>query len=382
MPAPTITGGETVLRRGRVLTSRDTGVLAAIGVDSGTSAAARGGHPVHRATRSSRPGQPMQPRGSTTRTRRCAPTPCASWAASPAAWASSRTTWTPARGAARGPRGRRRGAALGGTSKGAGDVSSPRRRRADRTRIVAPGVALKPGKPICLAVTADGLSWCCPVPHSAIFTFHESLAPVNRAMSAAAWGGRAGAGTPGRPREQRDRLTEYLLVGLVYAGTWDRANPARGYPMGRAPGSVTTFSRADGFTTIGRHEEIGRRERPSPCSYSGRALSCRIGRHRGHCIGLDYLLASCNDAACARSFSRWAAWRGWRRHARRVRRGRHPPAGPRQRRVQPALRSAALGTHPGYGRLQGLVFRQGRSIRGRVPPEAVARAIADPACVW
>ena len=26
--------------------------------------------------------------------------------------------------------------------------------------------------------------------------------------------------------------------------------------MGQGSGSVTTFSRADGFTTIGRHEEI------------------------------------------------------------------------------------------------------------------------------
>ena len=28
------------------------------------------------------------------------------------------------------------------------------------------------------------------------------------------------------------------------------------YPMGQGSGSVTTFSRADGFATIGRHEEI------------------------------------------------------------------------------------------------------------------------------
>ena len=53
--------------------------------------------------------------------------------------------------------------------------------------------------------------------------------------------------------------TEYLLVGLV--DDPGRLRPTRtrhlaAYPMGQGSGSVTTFSRADGFTTIGRHEEI------------------------------------------------------------------------------------------------------------------------------
>ena len=53
-----------------------------------------------------------------------------------------------------------------------------------RPGILVHGVALKPGKPLCLAV-ADGK----PVvvlpgfPTSAIFTFHEFVAPVIRAFA-------------------------------------------------------------------------------------------------------------------------------------------------------------------------------------------------------
>jgi putative molybdopterin biosynthesis protein len=46
----------------------------------------------------------------------------------------------------------------GGTSKGAGDVASRVVDRLERPGVVVHGVALKPGKPICLAVT-DGSRW-------------------------------------------------------------------------------------------------------------------------------------------------------------------------------------------------------------------------------
>ena len=45
--------------------------------------------------------------------------------------------------------------------------------------------------------------------------------------------------------------TEYLLVNLV-----DGPRGRTAYPMGKGSGSVTAFSRADGFVTIGRHAEI------------------------------------------------------------------------------------------------------------------------------
>src|SRR5262249_60006103 len=50
--------------------------------------------------------------------------------------------------------------------------------------IVAHGVALKPGKPICLAATKGIPVVVLPgFPTSAIFTFHEFVAPVIRAQA-------------------------------------------------------------------------------------------------------------------------------------------------------------------------------------------------------
>ncbi|MEX2561465.1 MAG: gephyrin-like molybdotransferase Glp, partial [Pirellulales bacterium] len=141
----------------------------------------------------------------------------------------------------------------GGTSKGEGDLSYRVAGELTDPGIVAHGVALKPGKPICLAASRGKPVVILPgFPTSAIFTFHEFAAPVIRAF-----GGRRA-----EPRSTLDaRLavkvnseigrTEYLLVGLV-----DSPEGLSAWPMGQGSGSVTTFSRADGFVTIDRHREI------------------------------------------------------------------------------------------------------------------------------
>src|SRR5262249_6597754 len=90
-------------------------------------------------------------------------------------------------------------------------------------------------------------------PTSAIFTFREFVAPVLRGLA-----GRGEepdpvvpARLPLRVNSERGR-TEYLLVGLV-AG--ERPAEWVAYPMGKGSGSVTTFSRADGFVIIPRQRE-------------------------------------------------------------------------------------------------------------------------------
>src|SRR5688572_3548694 len=71
----------------------------------------------------------------------------------------------------------------GGTSKGAGDVSYRVVSELTDPGIVAHGVALKPGKPICLAATGGRPVVVLPgFPTSAIFTFHEFVAPVLSSM--------------------------------------------------------------------------------------------------------------------------------------------------------------------------------------------------------
>jgi putative molybdopterin biosynthesis protein len=72
----------------------------------------------------------------------------------------------------------------GGTSKGAGDLASGVVGRLRDPGVVVHGVALKPGKPLCLAVSTGKPVAILPgFPTSAIFTFHEFVAPVLRAMA-------------------------------------------------------------------------------------------------------------------------------------------------------------------------------------------------------
>ncbi len=178
----------------------------------------------------------------------------------------------------------------GGTSKGEGDLNA--QVVADlEPGIVVHGVALKPGKPICLAAHGAKPVVILPgFPTSAVFTFHEFVAPLLRAM----------AGLPPESREtlaariaanvqsERGRL-EYLLVGLVRRADGSLA----AWPMGKGSGSVTSFSRADGFVRIGRNTEQ---------LDSGDAVEVtRIGREGAvadlvvigsHCAGLDVVASA------------------------------------------------------------------------------------------
>src|ERR1700737_2064564 len=70
----------------------------------------------------------------------------------------------------------------GGTSKGAGDLSYRGGEKLGRG--VVHGAALKPGKPLCLAlIEGKPLAVLPGFPTSAIFTFHAFVAPVIRARA-------------------------------------------------------------------------------------------------------------------------------------------------------------------------------------------------------
>ena len=123
--------------------------------------------------------------------------------------------------------------------------------------IVAHGVALKPGKPLCLGVVPSGVEGRRPIPvavlpgfpTSAIFTFQEFIAPVLLSLAGRppAVKSTVAATIPARVNSERGR-TEYVLVGLV-----PQTNASLvAIPMGKGSGSVTAFGRADGFITIPR----------------------------------------------------------------------------------------------------------------------------------
>jgi putative molybdopterin biosynthesis protein len=66
----------------------------------------------------------------------------------------------------------------GGTSKGAGDLAHQAVSRLQRPGVIIHGVALKPGKPLCVAVTDGRPVVVLPgFPTSAILTSHTFVAP-------------------------------------------------------------------------------------------------------------------------------------------------------------------------------------------------------------
>ena len=165
----------------------------------------------------------------------------------------------------------------GGTSKGAGDLSYRTLARRE-PGILVHGVALKPGKPICLGAAGRKPIVILPgFPTSAIFTFHEFVAPLIRFL-----GGRKTekptATTARMPFRYNSELgrTEYLLVNLVQGPEGLSA-----YPLGKGSGSVTTFSQADGFITIASQQEfVDSGEQVSVVALGPRARSGRPGRDR------------------------------------------------------------------------------------------------------
>jgi putative molybdopterin biosynthesis protein len=263
----------------------------------------------------------------------------------------------------------------GGTSKGAGDLSY--RVLARRTPgILVHGVALKPGKPVCLgAVGSTPVAILPGFPTSAIFTFHAFVAPLLRRFQ----GLRpedsetVAAILPARVNSERGR-TEFLLVRLVRGPEGTRA-----YPMGTGSGSVTSFSRADGFIVIGRQEEyLEAGERVSVNLLGRGAAPADLVAIGSHCIGLDLLLGLLAD----QGFTSKTLWVGSQGGLAAAGRGECDLAGvhllvPETGTYNTPFLPSRVRLCSGYGRMQGFVFRPGDARFMRTAPEAVAKMIVN-----
>ena len=147
---------------------------------------------------------------------------------------------------------------------------------------------------------------------------------------------------------------------------------------------MTTFSRADGFATIDRHQEIVEAGAVIDVQLLGRELQLAdlvvIG---SHCVGLDYLLGELQRRGVRSKFLAVGSTAG----LDAAKRGECDVAGMHLLDVasgeynRPFL-TPALDLIPGYGRLQGIAFRHGDArFEGRDVEAAIAKAVADPACV-
>jgi putative molybdopterin biosynthesis protein len=179
--------------------------------------------------------------------------------------------------------------------------------------------------------------------------------------------------------------TEYLLVSLIESAGGPAGTPSlAAYPMGQGSGSVTTFSRADGFTTIGRHEEIVEAGTLIDVRVLGDELQLAdlvvIG---SHCIGLDYLMGELQKRGVRPKCLAVGSTAG----LEAAKRGECDVASihlldPRTGEYNRPFLTDALDLVSGYGRVQGVVYRRGDArFEGRSASEAVAIARRDPSCV-
>jgi putative molybdopterin biosynthesis protein len=275
----------------------------------------------------------------------------------------------------------------GGTSKGAGDISYRTIRELTQPGIVAHGVALKPGKPVCLAAHHGKPVAVLPgFPTSAIFTFHEFLAPVIRCLGGQ--GARAAQDVAARMAVRVNSeigRTEYLLVSLVHRAEISDDNVSlSAYPLGKGSGSVTTFSRADGFVTIARHQEIVSEGSLVSVRLLSPALQVADLVVMGsHCVGLDYLLGQLQTRHLHTKFLAVGSLGG----LEAARRGECDLAGMHLLDAKTAQYNRPFLTPdleliPGYRRMQGIVFRPGDvRFEGQSVEAAITRATADPHCV-
>src|SRR5262249_46360534 len=271
----------------------------------------------------------------------------------------------------------------GGTSKGAGDLCYRAVALFKDPGVVVHGVALKPGKPVCLAVTGGKPVIVLPgFPTSAIFTFHEFAAPVIRAFAGfpPERGDRGDATIPVRVASEAGR-TEFMMVSLA-RGEEDGTFAA--YPIAKGSGAVTSFSSADGFIAIGQQVESLPAGAPVEVQLIGRAHRLAdlmvIG---SHCVGLDMIADRLHGEGISVRVLNIGSTGG----LAAAKRGEcgipsiqlmDPGTGEYNR---PFL-TPELELIPGYRRLQGIVFRAGdRRFESGSTQEAVAAALADPQCI-
>ena len=373
-----IATGETVLRVGTVLTSRETGVLAALGEEGATVWRRPRVAVLSTGNEIIAPGTPMQPAQVYDSNSQVLCDAVRELGGVPQFLGIVRDDLSALRTKLHQALAESDLVLLsGGTSKGKGDLCYRVVAELTEPGIVAHGVALKPGKPLCLAVTEGKPVVILPgFPTSAIFTFHEFVAPVIRLLA-----GRSPVAhdtvdaTMALKVNSEIGRTEYLLVGLVKT---ERGLSA--FPMGKGSGSVTTFSRADGFVTIPRHTEIVEAGQPVSVRLIGSDLDLAdlivIG---SHCIGLDYLLTELHQRGITAKLLTVGSSAGLQAAKRSECdvAGIHLLDAESGQYNRPFL-SDAVELVEGYGRLQGIVFRPGDDrFEGRTIQELVAEIARD-----
>ncbi|MBB5050358.1 putative molybdopterin biosynthesis protein [Afipia massiliensis] len=269
----------------------------------------------------------------------------------------------------------------GGTSKGEGDVSHRIVARLGEPGIIAHGVALKPGKPLCLAV-CDGT----PVvilpgfPTSAMFTFHDMIVPVLRRLAGLPPrnDARVTAKVPVRIASELGR-TEFVMVSLV-----EGDDGLVAYPTGKGSGAITSFAQADGFLKIDAlAEQMPAGTQAEVTLFTPHVRVPDLVIVGSHCTGLDAVTAPLARAGLSvRSISVGSL--GGLSAARRGECDLAPIhlLDEKTDTYNTPFLVESLELVPGYRRMQGIVFRAGdKRFEGLNAEDAVRAALKDPSCL-
>ncbi len=269
----------------------------------------------------------------------------------------------------------------GGTSKGAGDVSHRIIARLGQPGIICHGVALKPGKPLCLAVCNDKPVVILPgFPTSAMFTFHDMIVPVLRRLAGLPPRSDATvtAKVPVRIASELGR-TEFVMVSLV-----EGADGLIAYPSGKGSGAVTSFSQADGFLRIDAlADQMAAGSEAKVTLFTPHVRVPDLVIVGSHCTGLDLVTAPLAHAGLTvRSIAVGSL--GGLAAAKRGECDFAPIhlLDDKTETYNAPFLSEGLELVPGWRRMQGIVFKKGdRRFEGLSAEQAVRTAIADPTCI-
>jgi putative molybdopterin biosynthesis protein len=269
----------------------------------------------------------------------------------------------------------------GGTSKGAGDVSHRIIARLGKPGIIAHGVALKPGKPLCLAVCDGKPVVILPgFPTSAMFTFHDMIVPVLRRMAGLPprSDAKVTARVPVRIASELGR-TEFVMVSLVESNEGLIA-----YPSGKGSGAITSFAQADGFLKIDAlADQMPAWSQAEVTLFTPHVRVPDVVIVGSHCTGLDLVTAPLARAGLiVRSIAVGSL--GGLAAARRGECDLAPIHlfDEKTESYNTPFLGEGLELIPGWRRMQGIVFRAGDArFEGLNAQEAVRAALADPACI-
>ena len=269
----------------------------------------------------------------------------------------------------------------GGTSKGAGDVSHRIIGRLGKPGIIAHGVALKPGKPLCLAVCDGKPVVILPgFPTSAMFTFHDMIVPVLRRMAGLPprSDAKVAAKVPVRIASELGR-TEFVMVSLV-----EGADGLIAYPGGKGSGAITSFAQADGFLKIeALADQLPAGSEAEVTLFTPHVRVPDLVIVGSHCTGLDLVTAPLAHAGLVvRSIAVGSL--GGLAAAKRGECDLAPIHlfDDKTETYNTPYLADGLELVPGWRRMQGIVFRKDDArFAGLSAEQAVRAALADPACI-